>query len=266
MSLSVAPGLGREADLFLLILRTLPVVTLSLREHLIVTLVLWSLPSLKLQDLDIEMPQGLLAAWPTFQLPLQNYWHIFLFFFLKQYIFVNIYLLWLQWVSVAALGIFSCGRPTLSWGMWDLALCLGSEPRPPVLGVWSLSHWTSREVPHVMSIYLYLPQNLSNLKLNPSLFSWFSPNCLAPLFLMWVNITWGSQSIKCKRSLGTFLFFTFYIYPFIHILTLTEHLLFARPILSNLGYFREKKKAKIPTLEKNIYQGDRDWKINIIIE
>ena len=31
--------------------------------------------------------------------------------------------------------------------MWDLAPCLGIEPRPPALGAQSLSHWTTREVP-----------------------------------------------------------------------------------------------------------------------
>ena len=41
---------------------------------------------------------------------------------------------------VAACRIFSCS-------MWDLAPWLGIEPRPPALGVQSLSHWTIREVP-----------------------------------------------------------------------------------------------------------------------
>ena len=31
--------------------------------------------------------------------------------------------------------------------MWDLAPQAGIEPRPPVLGAWSLSHWTTKEVP-----------------------------------------------------------------------------------------------------------------------
>ena len=61
--------------------------------------------------------------------------------------------------------------------------------------------------------------------------------------------------------------FLHFLYAFIHILTLTDHLLFARPILSSLGFFREKKKkTKIPTLERNISQGERNWKVNIIIE
>ena len=53
--------------------------------------------------------------------------------------------------------------------------------------------------------------------------------------------------------------FLHFLYPFIHILTLTDHLLFARPILSSLGFFRDKKKkTKIPTLERNISQGERN--------
>ena len=36
--------------------------------------------------------------------------------------------------------------PSLSYGMWDLVPCPGMEPRSPVLGAWSLSPWTTREV------------------------------------------------------------------------------------------------------------------------
>ena len=41
-------------------------------------------------------------------------------------------------VYLAALG--------LSCSMWDLVPQPGVEPVPPALGVWSLSHWTPREV------------------------------------------------------------------------------------------------------------------------
>ena len=34
----------------------------------------------------------------------------------------------------------------LSWSMWDLVLQPRIKPRPSVLGVWGLSHWTTREV------------------------------------------------------------------------------------------------------------------------
>ena len=35
----------------------------------------------------------------------------------------------------------------LSCAMWDLVPRPGIKPRPPALGVWSLSHWTTREAP-----------------------------------------------------------------------------------------------------------------------
>ena len=37
--------------------------------------------------------------------------------------------------------------PDLNCGMQDLVSQIGIEPGPPVLGVWGLSHWTTREVP-----------------------------------------------------------------------------------------------------------------------
>ena len=53
----------------------------------------------------------------------------FFFLILKSFIYFNL----------AALGLSYCMR--------DLAPCPGIEPRPPALGVQSLSHWTTREVP-----------------------------------------------------------------------------------------------------------------------
>ena len=45
----------------------------------------------------------------------------------------------------------SCSRQDLLWilscGMWDLLPWRGIEPGPPGLGVWILSHWTTRELP-----------------------------------------------------------------------------------------------------------------------
>ena len=43
--------------------------------------------------------------------------------------------------------ILSCGTSTLSRGAWDLVPLPGIEPRLSSLGVQSLSHWTTREVP-----------------------------------------------------------------------------------------------------------------------
>ena len=41
----------------------------------------------------------------------------------------------------------SCSMITLNWGRWDLVPCPGIKPVLPALGAWSLSHWTTREVP-----------------------------------------------------------------------------------------------------------------------
>ena len=54
-------------------------------------------------------------------------------------------------------GIFQAR--VLEWGaiafssccsMWDLVPWPGIKPQAPVLGVWSLSHWTTREVPMIL--------------------------------------------------------------------------------------------------------------------
>ena len=42
--------------------------------------------------------------------------------------------------------------------MWDVARPPGTEPRPPALGAWSLSHWTTREVP-VVTVFKKKKQN-----------------------------------------------------------------------------------------------------------
>ena len=45
-----------------------------------------------------------------------------------------------------------CGIQTLSFGMWDLFPWSGIEPAPSALGVKSLSHWTTREVPQLLCV------------------------------------------------------------------------------------------------------------------
>ena len=50
------------------------------------------------------------------------------------------------YIYIVALGL-SCGLQTLTCSMWDLVSWLGFEPRPPALGTWSLSYWTTEEVP-----------------------------------------------------------------------------------------------------------------------
>ena len=64
--------------------------------------------------------------------------------FFKNFIYGFI---WLHQVSVEAWRIFNCGVQTLNCSMWDLVPWLGIEPRPPALGVQSLNHWTTREIP-----------------------------------------------------------------------------------------------------------------------
>ena len=41
--------------------------------------------------------------------------------------------------------MFSCG-------MWDIEPQSGIELRPPALGVWSVSHWTTREIPEIFKL------------------------------------------------------------------------------------------------------------------
>ena len=44
--------------------------------------------------------------------------------------------------------------------VWDLVPRPGIEPGPPALGVWSLSHWATREVPsHPLFLQAKLPTN-----------------------------------------------------------------------------------------------------------
>ena len=39
--------------------------------------------------------------------------------------------------------------------MWDLVPWPGVKPRPPALGTWSLSHWTTREAPWMQVLSLF---------------------------------------------------------------------------------------------------------------
>ena len=73
-----------------------------------------------------------------------NLGHLFFFFLL-----VYLHLL-------VCTGISGCDLWTISWSMWDLVPWPGTEPRPPVLGVQNLSHWTTREVPYSRASYITL--------------------------------------------------------------------------------------------------------------
>ena len=91
------------------------------------------------------------------------------FFFL---IFIKIKkcLIWLHWVLVEACGIFSCGRRTLGCSTWDLVPLTGSNLGPlPALGVWSLGHWTTRQIP--LNFFLWKLECPNS----PCSFPWQSP-------------------------------------------------------------------------------------------
>ena len=60
------------------------------------------------------------------------------------YLFIFKYI----FVYLAVLGLAAAGR-ICSCSMWDLVPWPGIELRPPALGVWSLDHWTIREVPGI---------------------------------------------------------------------------------------------------------------------
>ena len=50
-------------------------------------------------------------------------------------------------ISAFLRGIIYLTALGLSCSMWGLFSLPGIEPGPPTLGAWSLSHWTTREVP-----------------------------------------------------------------------------------------------------------------------
>ena len=123
-----------------------------------------------------------------------NLW-LYLLFFFKKYLFI-----WLHWVLIAGssifvelCGIFSCSREALSYEMWDLVPWPGIEPQPPALGVRSLSHWTTREVPD----YIFL------LKFHKYLQNW----CYS-LFSYNIEQTWPIlYTVRCllvQMSLTSF--------------------------------------------------------------
>ena len=74
------------------------------------------------------------------------------------HIYYYAFFFWMYCVLVGAHGIicsffncsmrdFSCSMQTLACSLWDLIPWPGIKPKPPALEVWSLSHWTAREVP-----------------------------------------------------------------------------------------------------------------------
>ena len=78
-------------------------------------------------------------------------------------------------IFVAACGIFSYGMQTLSCGIWNQVSLPGIEARPSAMGVQSLSHWTTREVPIMAYTYYghyghgYMCENYQNIYENAAL-------------------------------------------------------------------------------------------------
>ena len=50
--------------------------------------------------------------------------------------------------------------------MWDLVFRQGIKPGPPALGAWSLSHWTTREVPGAVFKLYFVQQVLTGGQCN----------------------------------------------------------------------------------------------------
>ena len=57
--------------------------------------------------------------------------------------------IWLDWVLVSACGFFSCGMKTVNCIICGLVSWPGFQCRSSAVGMQSLSHWTTREVPAV---------------------------------------------------------------------------------------------------------------------
>ena len=136
-----------------------------------------------------------------------------------------IFLFSLTWrcrVFVASGEIFSCGLPALSCSTWRRVPWPGIGPRPPAWAAWSLSHWTTREVPTVFlhSINKGFPGGsvVKNLPANAGDTSWIPKGgrsleegngnplqCSSPWDPMdraWVDSSpWGRRTIR--HDLGT---------------------------------------------------------------
>ena len=97
----------------------------------------WTL--LPLHTIPLGRPS---APAPSIQYRASNLdWQLVSYMILYMFQWINFYLfIWLHPFLVEVCRIFSCS-------MWDLVPRSGIEPRPPALGAWSLSHWTTREVP-----------------------------------------------------------------------------------------------------------------------
>ena len=92
------------------------------------------------------------------------------------------------WSSLQHAGSFRCGRWTLSCGMWDLVPGSEIELRLPALGVQSLSHWTTREVPSQVFTFICSCSLLIPTEMEPP------AHCQPPCWL-----TSGMGSTSCSQ-------------------------------------------------------------------
>ena len=82
-------------------------------------------------------------------------------------------------------GIFDlcCSMWILRCSMWDLVPWPGIEPGSPALGAWSLSHWTTREVP-LLGVCWQSVAFKCTTEISVFVFTWWFPRvCL------WVQIS-----------------------------------------------------------------------------
>ena len=99
--------------------------------------------------------------------------------------------------------ILVAARRILRCSMWDLVPWPGIEPGLPALGVQSLSHWTTREVPMAES---WSEREASSLGLCPELVHRHFCTDLWPQQVMRPVQTWGWGRRRWQR--GNFLQFT----------------------------------------------------------
>ena len=92
--------------------------------------------------------------------------------------------------------------PDLSCSMRDLVPWPGTELRPPALGAWSLSHWTTRQVP----LCLFF-------KGSWSLFSSSKPAAWHPLISLWPTFVTPSYKEPMKY-VHKFVFYSFCVTSF----------------------------------------------------
>ena len=88
----------------------------------------------------LQTYRALAISWKKWSLSQYHHRQFYLLLFLKHL------LIWLHWVLVVACRIFGCSMWTFSCSMKELSWS-GIKSRPPALGAWSLSHWTTREIP-----------------------------------------------------------------------------------------------------------------------